>query len=541
MAASKMSMLTLSSASSSPAPAQNDGILRGDTEGLKVASLIRQSSHSASRTSLGVATGSRGPHTQSSAVFVSPLTVSTPRKADASVPVTPPSKSAKKSKNAPTMPAWMNTRNTKRNSEESPPQVDRSPKKKIRQVSPKVPSPEASTDVVLVLEYLLQRAKAGLLKPIPRMMLLGGASSDDDDGDEASIDSRDSLEYADSSSGEDGSPLAEVVPIWRKAKAALHCEFGSYPGTVAVALPAMVRKPLICERGEAAFDWEPYAESVLVPGGFYAPMYRLPVACGFDDVYDGIRGIEGWDDPFLGEIMSVMDESRARRFAELLMFEQHGPFINEAAIDPSAVVALETYMGSGVFRLSHKDTRLPAISVSFAVVRSSCLDEMLPDGIRYMYASLFQGLRERQICLECTVFGARVLRACMRDNALKFATMANPDADDAVAGSEHKPWAFSADTKLPPFEPQAGQSVPVFDARHNWHLFKDPSYWPAQCPQMKGPIPNDSVAIIVHTTTMTFGRAHEEREHDVHHNVMFVVVYADGPVASFESRRKERT
>ncbi|KAL1658376.1 hypothetical protein GGF50DRAFT_92673 [Schizophyllum commune] len=285
------------------------------------------------------------------------------------------------------------------------------------------------------------------------------------------------------------------------------------------------------------FSWTPHRNEFLDAIDFCSDAKPVPGDCALtlSDFND-----DGWSMPSIEVVAAAETHVHVSNLKKGLKFRRAGPFINEATIDPSEIVAAQVSGPGSTLRYKFicKDTRAPAVSITPCIIRYTRLDAPSNGNppLRYISVSPFDGLFDRMVGLECMKFGQREMQCVSFNNAIRIATvpaferpLPTPSSSKAKTSSSIRRGNNSGQTsrRASNFEPSTNDSVAVYDARAV-KLPMDISTWTSALPLLDGPIPKDAVAFVAHTTNMWVGTrsktAPTATTHNVQHNIIFVVV-----------------
>ncbi|KAI4518459.1 hypothetical protein K525DRAFT_172546, partial [Schizophyllum commune Loenen D] len=320
-------------------------------------------------------------------------------------------------------------------------------------------------------------------------------------------------------------------------RALTNIDRGLYPGSSPVDSRASVCPPIVLDDASTIFSWTPHRNEFLDAIDFCSDAKPVPGDCALtlSDFND-----DGWSMPSIEVVAAAETHVHVSNLKKGLKFRRAGPFINEATIDPSEIVAAQVSGPGSTLRYKFicKDTRAPAVSITPCIIRYTRLDAPSNGNppLRYISVSPFDGLFDRMVGLECMKFGQREMQCVSFNNAIRIATvpaferpLPTPSSSKAKTSSSIRRGNNSGQTsrRASNFEPSTNDSVAVYDARAV-KLPMDISTWTSALPLLDGPIPKDAVAFVAHTTNMWVGTrsktAPTATTHNVQHNIIFVVV-----------------
>ncbi|KAL1671617.1 hypothetical protein EV122DRAFT_256390 [Schizophyllum commune] len=311
-------------------------------------------------------------------------------------------------------------------------------------------------------------------------------------------------------------------PAWKAIKGTTTF----YPGSMAVNASANVCPRLTLD--DHLFSYASYQSDLLTSISFAVGVKPVPGDCAFISDFSS----DGYGNPNI-DVVAAAETNIHRNSPEFrnlilgLMLRRQGCFINDATVDPAEIMAVQVSPAGSTLRYKSvlADTRAPAVSITPGVVRTWSLDAPTtgPNPVCFLTMTPMEGLVDRLVGSQCMIFGQRELVCTTVNNAIRFATVptfgrpAPPVSASAskMSSSMRRNAAGSSMRRSVNFEPTTNDPVPVLDARHT-KLPDDIGLWTTVLPRFEGPLPDNAVAFVAHTTSMW-------------HNLVFVVIIGDLP------------
>ncbi|KAL1736323.1 hypothetical protein EV714DRAFT_267157 [Schizophyllum commune] len=331
-----------------------------------------------------------------------------------------------------------------------------------------------------------------------------------------------------------GSKSAPKEPAW----AALKSVTTLYPGSLAVDASANVCPRL--QLNETPFTYATLNYELLQSINFAAGVKPVPSDCAF--ISDFIP--DGYGNPNVDLVAAAETNIHRKNLIAGLMIRRQGCFINDATVDPAEIMAVQVSPAGSTLRYKSvlADTRAPAVSITPGVIREWSLDTPTNNAhpIRFLTMTLLEALVDRFIAAQCMNFGQRELTVNTLANAIRFATVpafgrpTHPvaPASSTLSSSMRRNNAGPSMRRSVNFEPTTNDPIAILDARHT-KLPDDIGLWTTVLPRFEGPLPNNAVAFVAHTTSMWVGTrsttAPSGMTYNIQHNLVFVVIIGELP------------
>ncbi|KAL1725521.1 hypothetical protein EV714DRAFT_277408 [Schizophyllum commune] len=323
-------------------------------------------------------------------------------------------------------------------------------------------------------------------------------------------------------------------PAWASLKSVTTL----YPGSMAVDASANVC-PCLQING-TPFAYASHNYELFQSINFAAGVKPVPADCAFISDFSP----DGYGNPNVDLIAAAETNIHRNNLIVGLMLRRQGCFINDATVDPAEILAVQVSPSGSTLRYKSvlADTRAPAVSITPGVVRIWSLDTPTNNAhpVRFLAMTPLEALVDRFIGSQCMNFGQRELVVNTINNAIRFATVpafghpTHPVAatSSTLSSSMRRNNGGPSMRRSVNFEPTTNDPIAVLDARH-MKLPDDVGLWTTVLPRFEGPLPDNAVAFVAHTTSMWVGTrsttAPSGMTYNVQHNLVFVVIIGELP------------
>ncbi|KAL1674012.1 hypothetical protein EV122DRAFT_282432 [Schizophyllum commune] len=331
-----------------------------------------------------------------------------------------------------------------------------------------------------------------------------------------------------------GSTSGSKEPAWASLKSVTTL----YPGSMAVDASANVCPRLQLDGN--LFSYASHNYELFESIDFAVGVKPVPGGCAFISDFSP----DGYGNPNVDLVAAAETNIHRKNLILGLMLRRQGCFINDATVDPAEVIAVQVSPAGSTLRYKSvlADTRAPAVSITPGVVRIWSLDTPTTNAhpVRFLAMTPLEALVDRFIGAQCMNFGQRELTVTTLHNAIRFATVpafgrpTHPVAatSSSLSSSMRRNNAGPSMRRSVNFEPTTNDPIAVLDARHT-KLPDDIGLWTTVLPRFEGPLPDNAVAFVAHTTSMWVGTrsttAPSGMTYNVQHNLVFVVIIGELP------------
>ncbi|KAL1750611.1 hypothetical protein FB107DRAFT_252023 [Schizophyllum commune] len=331
-----------------------------------------------------------------------------------------------------------------------------------------------------------------------------------------------------------GSKRSSKEPAWASLKSVTTL----YPGSMSVDASANVCPRL--QVNGTPFTYASHNYELFQSINFAAGVKPVPADCAFISDFSP----DGYGNPNVDLVAAAETNIHRNNLIVGLMLRRQGCFINDATVDPAEIIAVQVSPAGSTLRYKSvlADTRAPAVSITPGVVRVWSLDTPTNNAhpVRFLAMTPLEALVDRFIGSQCMNFGQRELTVITVNNAIRFATVpafgrpTHPVAatSSTLSSSMRRNNAGPSMRRSVNFEPTTNDPIAVLDARHA-KLPDDVGLWTTVLPRFEGPLPDNAVAFVAHTTSMWVGTrsttSPSGMTYNVQHNLVFVVIIGELP------------
>ncbi|KAL1711985.1 hypothetical protein EV715DRAFT_268201 [Schizophyllum commune] len=331
-----------------------------------------------------------------------------------------------------------------------------------------------------------------------------------------------------------GSQSASKEPAWASLKSVTTL----YPGSMAADASAKACPRL--QLDGQLFTYASHNYELFQSINFADGVKPVPGGCAFVSDFSP----DGYGNPNVDLVAAAETNIHRKNLIFGMLLRRQGCFINDATIDPAEIIAVQVSPAGSTLRYKTvlADTRAPAVSITPGVVRIWSLDTPTNNAhpVRFLAMTPLEALVDRFIGCQCMTFGQRELTVITLNNAIRFATVpafgrpAHPvgPSSSSLSSSMRRNNAGPSMRRSVNFEPTTNDPIAVLDARRT-KLPDDVGLWTTVLPRFEGPLPDNAVAFVAHTTSMWVGTrsttAPSGMTYNVQHNLVFVVIIGELP------------
>ncbi|KAL1671994.1 hypothetical protein EV122DRAFT_284403 [Schizophyllum commune] len=331
-----------------------------------------------------------------------------------------------------------------------------------------------------------------------------------------------------------GSQSASKEPAWASLKSVTTL----YPGSMAADASAKACPRL--QLDGQLFTYASHNYELFQSINFADGVKPVPGGCAFVSDFSP----DGYGNPNVDLVAAAETNIHRKNLIFGMLLRRQGCFINDATIDPAEIIAVQVSPAGSTLRYKTvlADTRAPAVSITPGVVRIWSLDTPTNNAhpVRFLAMTPLEALVDRFIGCQCMTFGQRELTVITLNNAIRFATVpafgrpAHPvgPSSSSLSSSMRRNNAGPSMRRSVNFEPTTNDPIAVLDARRT-KLPDDIGLWTTVLPRFEGPLPDNAVAFVAHTTSMWVGTrsttAPSGMTYNVQHNLVFVVIIGELP------------